>query len=228
MNLTRATLATCEAARETVVVIDVLRAFTTAAYAFLAGVRDIILVATVEEAFALKQANPELLLLGETDGLAVEGFDFSNSPSALLDENLRGATLVQRTSAGTQGVIRSKNAKRILVTGLCNASATVSYLERFEIEDLCLVETGVFGAGSGVEDSVCGDVLEALLSGHAVHRNNVVERVRQAPASRKFLDKSRSAFPLADLECAVNLDQFDFAMEVRREDERLVLKRVEL
>ena len=162
MKIGHATLETCASATGTVVVIDVLRAFTTAAYAFVAGAKKIILVSKVEEAFALKLKNPDLLLLGETDGLVIKGFDFSNSPSELIGENLAGSTLVQRTSAGTQGVIRSRHAKRILVTGLCNASATVKYLRQFDIADLCLVETGVNGLGHGVEDTVCGDLLEAL------------------------------------------------------------------
>ena len=228
MKIGRATLETCASATGTVVVIDVLRAFTTAAYAFVAGAEKIILVSKVEEAFALKLKNPDLLLLGETDGLAIKGFDFSNSPSELIGENLAGLTLVQRTSAGTQGVVRSRHAKRILVTGLCNASATTNYLDRFEVNELCLVETGVNELGHGVEDTVCGDLLEALVLNRPVAYARVTERVYQAPASRKFLDNNFSAFPLADLRCALKIDQFDFAMEVRREGTQLILESVTL
>ena len=47
MIIQRATLQNCHTATGTVVVIDVLRAFTTAAYAFDAGADDITLVSTV-------------------------------------------------------------------------------------------------------------------------------------------------------------------------------------
>ncbi|MEJ2353582.1 MAG: 2-phosphosulfolactate phosphatase [Anaerolineales bacterium] len=95
----------------TVVVIDVLRAFTTAAYAFWAGAADITLVATVAEALALRKAKPEMLIMGEVDGLPVEGFDFSNSPTEIAGQDLAGRHLVQRTSSGTQGVVLSRNAR---------------------------------------------------------------------------------------------------------------------
>ena len=228
MKISRATLETCSSATDIVVVIDVLRAFTTAAYAFVAGAKKIILVSKLEEAFALKLENPDFLLLGETDGLPIEGFDFSNSPSELIGKNLAGSTLVQRTSAGTQGVVRSRHAKQILVTGLCNASATANYLNRFEVNELCLVETGVNELGHGVEDTVCGDLLEALVLNRSANYAGLVKRVYQAPASHKFLDDNLKAFPLADLGCALKIDQFDFAMKVRQEGVQLVLESVAL
>jgi 2-phosphosulfolactate phosphatase len=49
-------LAGAREATGVVVVIDVMRAFTTAAYAFAAGIREIELVATVEEALATPQS----------------------------------------------------------------------------------------------------------------------------------------------------------------------------
>src|SRR5690606_2691817 len=87
------------------VVVDVLRAFTTAAAAFAAGAEHIVLVGTVEEALALKRANPGWLAMGEAGGRWIEGFDLSNSPFQTLARELTGAVIVQRTGAGTQGVI---------------------------------------------------------------------------------------------------------------------------
>lgn len=121
MKINRATLADCSRIRGTVVVIDVLRAFTTAAYAFAAGAKEIILVSEIGEAFALKDDLRNVLLMGEADGLPVRGFDYGNSPSALAGVDLAGVTLVQRTTAGTQGVVRTGQATRILATGLCTA-----------------------------------------------------------------------------------------------------------
>src|SRR5262245_58456035 len=82
-----------------VVAIDVLRAFTTAAYAFASGARRIVLVGSVAEALQYKSEHPGVLALGEDGGHWPEGFDFSNSPAAIARADLRDRVLVQSTSS---------------------------------------------------------------------------------------------------------------------------------
>ena len=64
MQIERATNETCGGATGVVVAIDVIRAFTTAAFALAAGARDIVPVGTVEQAL-------ELLATGLIDGGAL-------------------------------------------------------------------------------------------------------------------------------------------------------------
>lgn len=87
-----------------VVVIDVIRAFTTAAAALAAGAVRVICVETLAEAHALRQAEPSAVLMGEQRGLRPDGFDFGNSPSQFDRADVRGAVIVQRTSNGTRGL----------------------------------------------------------------------------------------------------------------------------
>ena len=103
---------------EFVIVIDVIRAFTTAAYAFGSGAEKIIVVSTPEEAFALKKDNHEFLLMGEVGGKHIPGFDFCNSPVNISKADVKGKTLVQRTTSGTQGVVRSIKSKKVLAQAL--------------------------------------------------------------------------------------------------------------
>ena len=65
-----------------VVVVDVIRAFSTAAYAFGSGALEISLVGSVDEALAFKAENPTTLAMGEDRGLRPDAFDFPNSPAA--------------------------------------------------------------------------------------------------------------------------------------------------
>src|SRR5690349_24909649 len=113
MQIERATNETCAVATGIVVAIDVIRAFTTAAFALAAGARDIVPVGTVEQALELRARFPGALLMGEVGGYPIDGFDFGNSPTALLGRDLAGRRLIQRTSAGTQGLVLSLRADEL-------------------------------------------------------------------------------------------------------------------
>ena len=96
------------AARGLAVIIDVYRAFTCTPLLYALGIERSILVATAEEALALKATNPDFVLIGEISGAPIDGFDLGNSPSQIVrlgTAMFRGKTVVQRTSAGVQGAI---------------------------------------------------------------------------------------------------------------------------
>jgi 2-phosphosulfolactate phosphatase len=105
------------AATGVVVVIDVMRAFTTAAYAFGAGIGEIELVATAEEA----RAAPGFRM-GEVGGRLIPGFDHNNSPSGLIGRRLDGRA-VMRTGSGTRCVAEAGSASEIWLGSLVVASA---------------------------------------------------------------------------------------------------------
>lgn len=226
MNLHRVTLDGCHAANGLVVVVDVLRAFTTAATAFAREAEEILLVSTVEEAFELRARYPGYLLIGEVDGLPVDGFDLPNSPSALHDINLNSKRLVQRTTAGTQGVVRATCAERLLAASLCVASATCEYIKSLNPPSVTFVETGARGEGSGDEDVACADYIAGLLDGNPPGLDEIERRVRNSRAAQKFVGDKHSTFPRADLEQSLKVDCFDFAMEAQRSNGQLVLRAV--
>src|SRR5512141_2433613 len=118
MKIHYSNLETCHAATGTIIVIDVIRAFTNAAYAFARGAKEIYPVGTVEEALRLKAEIPNSLACGEVGGLPPEGFDFGNSPTQTNTLDLNGRLIIQRTSAGTQGIVRSLHAETLLAASL--------------------------------------------------------------------------------------------------------------
>ena len=71
MRIQYVTLDNCAEAAGTVVVIDVLRAFTVSAYALDAGAQEIILIGSVPEALVLHGRFPQSILMGEVDGLPI-------------------------------------------------------------------------------------------------------------------------------------------------------------
>ena len=218
MEFQRANLDTCAQATGTVVVIDVLRAFTTAAYAFAAGAASITLVSTTEQALELKARLPPARTMGEYHGLPIPGFDYSNSPAELDGIDLRGCHLIQRTSAGTQGVVRSQQAHTLLTASFVCASATAATLRRAAPAQVTFVIT------EGDEDVACADYLEALLTQPKPALEPYLQRVLLSPAGQSL---GRSAIPgylAADLEYATAANRFSFFMQVQKKNDLMVMQ----
>jgi 2-phosphosulfolactate phosphatase len=209
-----------------VVVIDVLRAFSTAAYAFAAGVKEIITVTEVEQAFKLHSEFTPSLLMGEVGGLKVQGFDFGNSPSEILNcQNLRGLTLIQRTSAGTQGLNGAVRASQIMAAGFCNASTTAEYICRSSSEsEIYFISSGSHTPDKGEEDTACAEFIIELLYGRKPDPTTFLERAAHSFAAQKFQDPLQHDFPMKDLELCLSNDRFNFAMLASRSNTNTFLR----
>lgn len=201
-----------------VVVVDVIRAFTTAAYAIAAGARAIHLVDAVEDALAFKAANDGVLAMGEQHGRMPEGFDLPNSPAIVAACDLEGRTLVQRTSAGTRGVIAARSATRLWCASLVCASATAAALASSGLSGPTYVITGRLP-----DDPSRGD--DDLLTAQLIDRLRRGEQVDAAATARAVARSREAALTLAlgaghvhpdDIALATAVDAFDFAMEVDR------------
>jgi 2-phosphosulfolactate phosphatase len=228
MRFKRVSLANCKEATGTVVAVDVIRAFTSAAYAFAGGAEAIVLTGEVEEALALGRSIPGALVMGE-DGLKPEGFDLGNSPAEVGRFDLAGRRLVQRTSAGTQGVVCSYDRADVLLTcSLVCAKATARYILELAPEAVTFVITGI-GVGvvgnDGEEDMACADYVQALLQGENPPTELVVQRVLDSDVARHlFLNPGQPAYSPDDLPYCTAINRFDFAMRVKREDGLLVMR----
>ncbi len=205
-------------------VVDVLRAFTTTAYAFDRGAKEIILVSTIEEAFELRERDANNLLVGEVNGLPIDGFDLPNSPSTIENLDLSNQRLVLRTTAGTEGVVLSKRANHLFVTSLCVATSTAHYVKALNPDVVTFVETGVRSKGGGEEDSACADYITSLLLKSPIVVTDIYNRFLKSRAAAKFLNTESYHFPEAELEHALEIDCFQFAMRVERADNLLILR----
>lgn len=207
-----------------VVVVDVLRAFTTAAVALQRGAREIWLVERLEEAFDLRRRHPEVLLMGEFGGLPVDGFDLPNSPAALADADVEGRTLVHRTSAGTRGVVQARGADLLVATSFAVAEATVGLLEARSSDPVTLLVTGDDAQRDGDEDHACAEYLAARLRGDRPDPEPYLGRVGTSTAGRLFADPAQGEYPEEDLAMARQLDRFDRALLVRPRGDLLVMR----
>jgi 2-phosphosulfolactate phosphatase len=216
------TLETCHTATGVVLVIDVLRAFSTAAYAFSRGAKEIRLVSSVEEALLLKEQIPNAKAMGEVNGIPPEGFDFGNSPSGILEQNLEGVTIIQRTSAGTQGAVRSVLADVMFATSFVVAGATMNAIRELKAAEVTFVITG---GADNAEDLACAHFLEAQLTGQRKDAQVYIEQVLASKDALYHLSNDPN-FPRSDLDYCTHIHAFDFAMPIKRENGQLVMRAV--
>jgi 2-phosphosulfolactate phosphatase len=213
----------CHTAKGVVIVIDVLRAFSTAAYAFSRGAKEIILVSTAEEALSFKSTFSPSKAMGEVQGLRPEGFDFGNSPTYINEADLSGLTMIHRTSAGTQGVVRSQGAEVMLGVSFVVAAATARYISKLAVPEITFVVTGRSYNG-GDEDIACAEYLEELLRGNRPDPGPYLKRVLESKDAFPHLDPEQRAFPRSDLDYCTQIDRFDFAMPITREDGKFIMR----
>lgn len=229
MKILRSDLAHGHELEGAVVVIDVLRAFTTAAYAFAAGARAMIAadsLAGVDRLRSRFAASKTMGALG--GGRPVPGLDFGNSPAEIVGRDLSGITLIQFTAGGVKGLVDCDHATEVLAGSLVCARATARYIRTLAPSTVTLVITGLWTDRDGDEDHACADLIEAYLLGQSPDRAPYERRVRQSDFGRRFGAAAYPHLPAADLELCAAADRFGFAMPMRRTDHGLVIEPVAL
>ena len=209
-----------------VVAVDVIRAFTTAAYAFASGARHIYLVDSIDEALTAKAADPDVLAMGEDRGRRPPGFDLSNSPVEVATADLDGRVLVQRTSAGTRGVVAARSATRLWCASLVCASATAAAVRSSGLGAPTYVITGNFVDDpdmDGGDDLATAELIERARLGEDLDAERTSQLVASSDDVRRTLAVRYGYFHPQDIAYATRVDLFDFAMEVQRVGDRLRL-----
>jgi 2-phosphosulfolactate phosphatase len=218
-------IAECVDVRGTAVVLDVIRAFTTAAWAFELGTERIILSDDLDEALAIKERFPGSLAL--KDSQPMPGFELSNSPLELRDHDLRGKTIVQRTTHGTMGAVAAQRAgaERLYCGSFLVARATAAAIRASGAGETCFVITGEGGAGD--EDRACAEYIAALIDDPDTDVAPYIARVALSNAARLVNSRAAEGRPgvqKGDVEATMDANRFDFVMEAREEDGLLVLR----
>jgi len=208
-----------------VIIIDVFRAFTTAAIAFDRGADHIVLVAEVEEALALHKRGVGDLLMGEVDGRRPEGFDYGNSPYEISQADVVGKTIVQSTRAGTVGVAAAANAQSIFLGSFVVAGATVQAVLQESPALVSIVAMGDRGAFRSDEDEQCALFLRNRLEGRNPDPAALRSLVMDGGQTQKFFDEAQPQYHPQDVELALQVDRFPFAMRINKEDGLLVARK---
>lgn len=208
------------------VVIDVMRAYTVAAWAFAQGAEKIVLAESLDDALALKTAHPDWVAL--KDGPPAPGFDAVNSPGLLRSVDLGGRTVVQKTTAGTVGALAVKDASLVLCAAFVVAEATASVLRTRGSDSVTFVVTGEDGRAD--EDLACAQYIARRAaeaeagSGSGTDAAEYLRRAAGSRAAAELAEGVRQGVHPDDVALCLELDRFPFAMVATREGPLMVLR----
>lgn len=202
------------------VVVDVMRAFTVAAWAFAQGAEKIVLAESPDEALALKARHPRWLAL--KDGPPAPGFDAVNSPGLLRSVDLGGRTVVQKTTAGTVGALAVKEASLVLCAGFVVAEATARLLRTRARDGVTFVVTGEDGQAD--EDLACAQYIALRADGAVTDATGFLDRAGRSRAAYELAHGVRQGVHPDDIALCLELDRFPFAMVATPEDSLMVLR----
>jgi 2-phosphosulfolactate phosphatase len=226
------------------IIIDVLRATTVVVSAFAAGVKEVIPMLDIDQAWQQKEVleklygNGSVFLGGERKGVPIAGFDFGNSPQLFTPENIGGKILILTTTNGTVAMYAAEKARNLYAAGLINAQAVV---ERLKNE----TKIAVFCAGTDEyvteEDVLLAGCLVSRLSRHFRQEQNQCQWNHHAEIAKQlwenlflvdgnefvseitlleFLRQSRGGKNLvslkldADIAAAAKIDSIDLVPEI--------------
>lgn len=208
----------------TTIVIDVFRAFTAAAVACDRGATQILLVAEVDEALALRRQGLGDLCMGEVDGKKPTGFEFGNSPYELSQAELTGKALIQSTRAGTVGVSAAAAADTIYLGSFVTAAATVQAVLKSAPPLVTIVAMGNRAQWRSDEDEQCALYLRNLLQGRQPDTEAVKKLVLAGAEAQKYDDPAQPHFHPRDRELALQIDRYPFALRALQEHGRWIAR----
>ncbi|MFD5321941.1 2-phosphosulfolactate phosphatase [Streptomyces sp. NPDC127098] len=202
------------------VVVDVMRAFTVAAWAFAQGAEKIVLAESLDEALALKARHPDRVAL--KDGPPAPGFDMVNSPGMLRSLDLGGRTVVQKTTAGTVGALAVREASLVLCASFVVAGATARLLRTRGCDRVTFVVTGEDGQAD--EDLACAQYIARQATADGTEAAGYLRRAAGSRAAAELSEGARQGVHPDDVALCLELDRFPFAMVATLEDSLMVLR----
>lgn len=213
----------CQDIHGAAVVLDVLRAFTTAAWSFQQGAERIVLSDDLDAALAMKARFPGALAM--KDSRPMPGFELSNSPVEVQVHDLAGRTIIQKTTHGTMGAVAARHARPLYCASFLVASATAAALRDAGCDEAWFVITGL--GGTADEDLACAEYIAELMTDPGADATPYLARVAGSVTAAELAQRVADGIPgvhRGDLAATLEVDCFPFAMRASEEDGLLVLR----
>lgn len=144
-----------------IVVIDVIRATTTATTAVALG-RRVFPVMTTDEAFVLASSLQDALLAGELGGNMPLGFEMNNSPAHVAIRSDVHRPMILVSSSGTQLLMNAAGSEAVYIACFRNITAMANHLAK-KHERIAFLGAGTRGQFRREDQMGCAWVAERLM-----------------------------------------------------------------
>ena len=143
----------------TVVVVDILRATSVISTAFHYGIKDVIVVSTVNEA-SKYLSDTNYIVAAERGAMSLEGFEYGNSPFHYMHDKIHDKTLVLTTTNGTKAINLAKH-REVITSSYINTDAVCNFILEGK-KDVLILCSGWKGMVN-MEDSIFAGCLSQRL-----------------------------------------------------------------
>jgi 2-phosphosulfolactate phosphatase len=212
-----------------IIIIDVFRAFTTAAYVLARSPTHYILTtqSSVIARLIPNYINP--LLIGKPEKQASLAYHIPNSPTRTMDVEIRHKTILHRTEAGAKGILQAlnKQSKIVLAASFVNAAATVRYIKMHNIDHIDILPMGHEAVTPSLEDDICAHYIHALINGRNMCVQAFIPSIKEE-AGRYFFGDDQWQYPREDFVRCLELNQFNFAIQATDQQDYAVLVRCDI
>lgn len=216
-----------EEAEGLTVIVDVLRAGSVISTLLRNKAEHVVACGELAESYKLKEKG--YILLGERNGIQPKDFDYPNSPSAIYGVDFTGKRVAVNTQAGSQAIVRAKNADEIIVSGFLNSKAVENYVKRQNPKRVSIVTVGYVDdliSEEAIEDEEYATFLKARLEGQNPDYGAIFTRIRHHPTIQRFFDQSEKKWPESDFHLCMTLNLYQCIPKVYKEGNLSVIRNV--
>jgi len=207
-----------EASCAVMVVIDVLRATSTATTLLAHGVQQLEVVATESDLYDVVELPVDTVVFSELKLKQLTCKHVDNSPWEVSRLQLTERPVLMTTN-GTKVIARAlQSAKRVFLCSLLNISSVADKLLMLGLDVTIIPSGGVGKSEPHLEDDLCAQALATLLAGDKPNYAEIAETCRAAPRiKRRFAEGINFS---QDFEICVQPNRYAVVPEVFRRYER--------
>lgn len=198
-----------------IVIIDVFRAFSTAAFVLARSPNLYFLTNSSSIISELANLYKNPILIGKAEIGQNVFYTIPNSPTRTKALAIEQRIILHRTEAGAKGILNAlqKNpANIVLAASFVNAKATAKYITTLPHKKVTLIPMGHEAVTPSLEDNLCAEYIYGLLKGKSVFLSANWPSIRKG-AGKYFFTDDQWQYPKQDFNLCLKPNQFNFAIQ---------------